>query len=120
MPRSLEELIARWKQVATHAAAYDLTLDDWLNDLDLRALIERQLSIASAPLTAELSSGLAAADAEFRRGTRESARSLWGEAGERDHDREMHWWYFRYPSAPGPEMHADLRAAGIIPRGSAH
>jgi hypothetical protein len=116
MTRSLSDLVDLWERVASRAATYSLTLDDWLNDLDVRDIIARQLATASEFQRAEVASGLAKADDEFRAGTREAVRSLWGETAGRDHDRELHWWFFRYPSSPGGEIRSDLIAAGVLAR----
>jgi hypothetical protein len=111
MARSLEEMIARWEEIASHASTYNLTLDDWLNDLDLRGIIARRL--ADAPLAGEsvLRQRLEAADRRFREATREAKQSLWGPTAGREHHTTTHWWYFRYPASPGREMRRDLESA---------
>ncbi len=111
MAQSLEELVSRWERTAKSAATYNLTLDDWLNDLDLRDIIDRQSS-ANPGLRARLD----AADREFRANTAESKRSMWGPTAGAEHHLTRHWWYFRYPSSPGESMELDLIAAGILPR----
>jgi hypothetical protein len=113
MARSLEESVARWEAIAKTAATYNLTLDDWLNDLDLRDVIERQRR--HGEITDALQSRLEAADHEFRENTRETTRSLWGDNAGADHRPTREWWYFRYPSSPGKEMRTDLQAAGVLP-----
>lgn len=116
MPQSLADLVGRWEEIAKHAATYNLTLDDWLNDLDLRDMIARQMSDA---LTVDdsLRPRLEAADQAFRAATRESNRSMWGPTAGGEHHATRHWWYFRYPSSPGSEMRRDLTSAGILPQG---
>ena len=114
MTRSLEEMVARWADIANRAATYDLTLDDWLNDLDLRDMIGRR--IAEAPAADDdLRSRLNAADRVFRESTRDAKRSLWGPNAGAEHHSTRQWWYFRYPSSPGSSMRRDLDAAGILP-----
>lgn len=115
MPPSLEEMVTRWEQVARSARTYNLTLDDWLNDLDLRDMIDRRSSdgtTASATLRARLE----AADRSFRDNTSESKRSMWGPTAGADHHAARHWWYFRYPSSPGNVLRLDLQVAGILPK----
>ena len=115
MTRSLEQLIERWEEIARHAATYDLTLDDWLNDLDLRDMISRRVADAQLREGNDLRSRLEAADGVFRAATRGAERSLWG--AEAKHDSTRQWWYFRYPSRPGSTMRHDLEANGIVQRG---
>ena len=108
MARSLEELVERWEQIAKHAATYNLTLDDWLNDLDLRDIIGRRIAEMERAVGSALQSRLAAADRAFREATRESQHSLWGSNSGVHHDRTRQWWYFRYPVSPGADLRADL------------
>ena len=115
MTDSLEQMVARWKQVAQHAATYDLTLDDWLNDLDLRDLIDRNMSNQVGPV-ARVMVDLDSADRAFRESTAESRDSLWGTSAGAKHDHERQWWYFRYPKFPRGTMRSDLEHAGIIAR----
>jgi hypothetical protein len=114
MTQSLRQMVERWEQVAKHAATYNLTLDDWLNDLDLRDLIDRRMSSRSGA-DPKLKDRVDAADHTFRKATAESKGSLWGAVAGAAHRSATQWWYFRYPSSPGPAMVADLRAAGILP-----
>lgn len=116
MTRSLEEMIRRWEEVASRAATYNLTLDDWLNDLDLRDIISRQLAEVPGAQADILRSRLDAADRRFREATIETTRSLWGPAAGAEHLAVRDWWYFRYPSAPGSSMRRDLQVAGILSR----
>ena len=111
----LSGIVARWSAIASTAGRYDLTLDDWLNDLDLRDIIAGALAVASARERDEAKATLERADAAFLAATVESARSLWGAAGEgaNAHDRARQWWYFRYPKHPGATMRADLAEFGI-------
>jgi hypothetical protein len=108
-------LVARWSAIASTAGRYDLTLDDWLNDLDLRDILAGALTVAPERARHEVHATLERADAAFRDATVQSARSLWGSAGEgaNSHDRVRQWWYFRYPKHPGATMRADLAEAGI-------
>ena len=115
MARSLGELVARWEEIARDAATFDLTLDDWLNDLDLRDMIDRQIDSLAVDESI-LRSRLESADRAFREATREAKRSLWGLHAGAKHDATRQWWYFRYPSRPGRSMRHDLETAGIVPR----
>src|SRR3954470_8660634 len=98
MTRTLPTMIAQWEEIAKHASTYNLTLDDWLNDLDLRDLIEREMAKAPTVDRDALRSRLELADQAFRDATRESNSSLWGRTAGADHHATRQWWYFRYPS----------------------
>jgi hypothetical protein len=112
MARSLEEMVARWAEIAKHAATYNLTVDDWLNDLDLRDMIARQVAGVAVSDTS-VRSRLESADRVFREATLEAKQSLWGPAAGAEHHPKRQWWYFRYPRLPGASMKHDLEAAGV-------
>ncbi|MEO6528294.1 MAG: hypothetical protein ABIP93_16860 [Gemmatimonadaceae bacterium] len=107
----LRGIVARWDALASRATRYDLTLDDWLNDLDLRDIIAGAMSVAPEPERQALRSLLERADGRFRRATVESARPLVAGA-----DRAAQWWYLRHPAQPGRGMRDDLVAAGLLAR----
>jgi hypothetical protein len=114
--KGLRGVVGEWSNVASKAARYDLTLDDWLNDLDLRDIIAGALSVAAEGERAAVRGTLDRADEVFRAATLQSPTSLWGSAegmgGALAPVRQ--WWYYRYPSRPGETMRADLLAAGIV------
>lgn len=113
--RGLSGIIAQWEAIARRAARYDLTLDDWLNDLDLRDIIAGALAVAPESEPRELHARMDRADDLFRAATVASAHSLWGTAGDvaNGQDPVRQWWYFRRPAHPGQTMLADLATAGI-------
>jgi len=55
-------------------------------------------------------------DGVFRAATLESNQSLWGPTAGGEHHPSRQWWYFRYPSTPGPSMRRDLETAGVLRR----
>ena len=107
----LRGIVAKWDAVASHAERYDLTLDDWLNDLDLRDIIAGAMSLVPKHERQAVRSILDGADDRFRRATVESPRPLVADA-----DRAAQWWYLRYPAHPGARMRDDLLAAGLLKR----
>ena len=114
--KSLREIIAQWDRIARTAARYDLTLDDWLNDVDLRDIIAGALAVAPEREQREVRDALDRADDLFRSATTETKRSMWGDAVAKDdkHDQLRQWWYFRRPTHPGKTMRTDLVAAGMM------
>ena len=110
--RGLRGIVTQWDAIASRAQRYDLTLDDWLNDLDLRDIIAGAMLVAREDERRDLQSILARADERFRRATVESPRPLVAGA-----DRTAQWWYLRHPAQPGAGMRDDLIAAGLLARG---
>lgn len=91
--------LEQWaRTVADVERGYPLTLDDYLNDLDVRHAL-RHVD-ASSP-EADL---LVALDDRFRAATYPSGECVWGEenAAAEAWDRERHWYYWRLPRHPGP------------------
>lgn len=116
--KGLRGLVADWAAIARSAAHYNLTLYDWINDLDLRDIIAGAMAVASEGEQHAVRDALARADDEFRDATLHSARSPAFGSSPRvnEYDPARQWWYFRYPSHPGDSMRADLTAAGIVGR----
>lgn len=106
--------VARWESIAKSVDHYDLTLDDWLNDMDLRDVIAGALDAAGEGDRARVSGRLERADDLFRQGTVVTG-PLWGKAlaASHSHDPVHTWWYFRRPRNPGETLKADLEAAGL-------
>ncbi|MEO7041885.1 MAG: hypothetical protein ABI035_06475 [Gemmatimonadaceae bacterium] len=114
--KKLSDIIVQWDGIARTAARYDLTLDDWLNDVDLRDIIAGALTVAPEQEQRDVRDALDRADDLFRSATTETKQSTWGGAvatGDK-HDRLRQWWYFRRPVHPGKTMRTDLVAAGIL------
>lgn len=99
----LDTLIANWGAVAAAVdRGYALTFDDYLNDVDLRQLIERRLSAATEQdirITRELRVRLAQYDEIFRLATEPTTHCIWGDDNARDSGwgPEREWWYYRQP-----------------------
>ena len=107
----LRGIVAKWDAVASRAERYDLTLDDWLNDLDLRDIIAGAMSVAPAHERLVAQSILEPADDRFRLATVQLPRPLVVGA-----DRAAQWWYLRCPAQPGAGLRDELVAAGFLPR----
>jgi hypothetical protein len=111
----LRGLITRWSVIARDAAHYNLTIDDWLNDVDLRDMIAGAMAVAPDAERHAVAQALDDADESFRSATMATKRSLWGDpvSVADNHDPQQQWWYFRRPAHPGKTMRADLTAAGV-------
>jgi hypothetical protein len=116
--KGLRGLVADWIGIARSAAHYNLTLDDWVNDLDLRDIIAGALAFAPQNERHALHEALERADDEFRAGTLafEQSAAHGSRSRAQAYDPSRQWWYFRYPAHPGDSMRADLKAAGVTPR----
>lgn len=110
----LDGAVDRWDTISQTAKNYDFTLDDWLNDMDLRDIIDGALKAAEKPERDAVSPRLKRADARLRKATVETG-SIWGAPmpGEEARDPSKSWWYFRRPLNPGETMQEDLEAAGL-------
>lgn len=108
--QALTELIGQWTKIAAHMErGYTATFDDYLNDLDLRRLIDervRELNAGAAErasqqlpqrLPQHLAEALSAADAVFMNATEPSAENVWGEenALAEGWTPEREWFYYR-------------------------
>jgi hypothetical protein len=112
----LSGLADRWEAIADALEdGYDLTLDDWLNDMDLRDILAGALAVSPDAARTAVSAQVAEADRRFLAGTLPSAAPLWGEeiAAEEGHDPAQQPWFFRRPKRMGPELAAELENAGL-------
>ena len=112
----LAGLADRWEAIADALEdGYDLTLDDWLNDMDLRDILAGALAVAPDAARTAVSAQVAEADRRFLTGTLPTGAPLWGEeiAAEEGHDPATQPWFFRRPKRPGPELAAELDDAGL-------
>jgi hypothetical protein len=96
----LEGLLEAWEKTASAVArGYGLGLDDYLNDVDGREILEAALRAAESSQRNALLPRLEAADRMIRGHLKPPGPCLWGEneALERDWTPERNWWYFRRP-----------------------
>lgn len=104
----LDGLIARWGAVVDEVSTgYAGDLDEYLNDLDLRQILDDAVA-AVVETRGPLLDRLRDADARFVAHTRAVATHLWGTAGRGDVRRN--WWYFRVPLRMPEELAEDLTA----------
>ena len=108
----LEGLLRGWEAtVAAVADGYPLdTLDDYLDDLDGRQILDEALAIATHREAEPLRARLAAADARFRALATPTARCLWGERAAAEHrwSADRSWWYWSRPRRAGTELSREI------------
>lgn len=112
----LPGLIAEWERVAEEVGGepYEFGLDDYLNDLDTRDILQGALKAAGADHRS-IHAALEAADEQFKAGTHAVKECLWGESLASQHgwSAKKEWWYYRVPAERGADLEEDLKAAGI-------
>jgi len=112
----LRGLVENWERIgAAVEAGYNLLLDDYLNDMDGRQLLENALSVAPAEVRDAFLDRVQAADQRIRALVVPANRCLWGqivaeEEGWRDNKQ---WWYFTRPRNAGPQLLEELRGQGL-------
>ena len=109
----LTGLVESWEQtVRSVASGYTLTLDDYLNDLDSRQLIDDVWSIAGEDQRGEVLVRLRQSDDLMRRVTRPLSVCLWGEknAIQQGWTPEKNWWYFSRPVDAAPELLREIES----------
>ncbi len=112
----LDGLIAHWESLVDAVEeGYNLTFDDYLNDMDLRDILAGALEAASADEVTAAEKKVAKLDQTFRDLTVECA-PVFGEtvAKENGHDPVDQWWYFRRPRSPAPDFEEELREVGLV------
>ncbi|MDZ7632831.1 MAG: hypothetical protein U5K74_16200 [Gemmatimonadaceae bacterium] len=114
--RGLSGLLDQWTGiVASVERGRDASLDEWLNDMDLRDILAGALAAAQPAQRRAAALRLAEADARFLAVTEPSA-CLWGDeiAHTNSWRPEWQWWYFRRPTVPGPMLREDLLVHGYL------
>jgi hypothetical protein len=110
----LAGLIADWERVADEVAdGYELGLDDYRNDLDLRQILHEVQRDVPEAWTDPLKKRLQAADRHLRTHLVAQATCIWGEKAAAEHrwTAAENWWYFHRPRRPGAELARDLARA---------
>jgi hypothetical protein len=108
----LTGLVERWTNIVDEIArGYQLTLDDYLNDMDVRDIIAGALTVADPQEREEIASALAHADRKLREVTKASPSLLEyptdvpKPTSPPNLDR---WWYARRPKNAGAALTRDL------------
>jgi hypothetical protein len=114
--RGLSGLLEQWSAiVASVERGTDASLDEWLNDMDLRDILAGALAASGQRDRRAAAVRLDEADERFHAVT-EPCPCLWGdEIAENNSWRpEWQWWYFRRPTVPGPTLREDLLVHGFL------
>lgn len=114
--RGLSGLLEHWAGIVAAAErGRDASLDEWLNDMDLRDILAGALAAAAPRERRAASVRLDDADERFHAVT-EPCACLWGDeiALTNSWRSEWQWWYFRRPTVPGPMLREDLLVNGLL------
>ncbi len=114
--RGLSGLLEHWASiVAAVERGRDASLDEWLNDMDLRDILAGALAAAGPRERRAAAIRLDDADERFH-GVTEPCTCLWGDqiAQTNRWRPEWQWWYFRRPTVPGPTLREDLLVNGLL------
>jgi len=104
-------LVEHWvAAVGRIVGGNDQSLDDYLNDMDTRQLLENARELVPDEIEAMFSARIAEADLRLRRQLVPAGRCLWGAivAADEGWREGRNWWYFERPRAPGPMLQKDL------------
>lgn len=115
LAEGLEGLVQRWGEIVRAVETrYNYTLDQYLNDLDVRGLIEGAARVAPRDLVAFVRPDLEELDARMLAAT-VPTHCLWGHEvqDEEGFTEDRDWWYFRRPAQPGASLLHDLEEQGI-------
>jgi len=97
------ELVRRWEQAARDAehARYPFGIEDWLNELDGRHLLEELGRALPGAIDGPLAARLSEADRRLRAATETSLECVWGAtlAARQGWSPGREWWYWRRPRA---------------------
>jgi hypothetical protein len=97
-------LLRRWREfVGQVEKGYTLGLEDYRNDLDVRAILELAVAGTDDPNAAEIQ----ALDDRFKKMLAATNVRVWESA-------PSPFWDFGYPRNAGPDLIEDLRAEGLL------
>ena len=118
--RGLTGLMDQWTGIVSGVErGLDETLDEWLNDMDLRDILSGAMAAAEPAERRTVADQLSDVDERFRVVT-VACPCVWGEvvAATNSWHAEWQWWYFRRPSVLGPLLRDDLEANGLLDAGA--
>ena len=104
-------LIESWETIVESVEkGYSLGLDDYLNDMDGRQLVEEALGVASEKDKKKYADRLRQADAGMKKLLVPAGKCLWGaEVAEAEGwSARKNWWYFMKPLKGGHDLLAEI------------
>jgi hypothetical protein len=107
----LRGLTESWEEVVRSVEeGYSLGLDDYLNDMDGRQLIDEALHSAPAGDKKTFLKRIRQADAKMQSLVKPAGRCLWGDETARQEGwtAKKNWWYFSIPIHPGEELLSEI------------
>ena len=112
----LPALLEEWERAAQSVVeGYPAdSLDDYLNDMDVRQILDELRDAAPRAYDAAALGRLEAADWKIGALLRPAPGCLWGAAAAKKHgwDAERNWWYFMQPARSGPGLSGELGKVG--------
>ncbi len=113
----LEKLVENWESVVEAVKkGYTLGLDDYLNDLDGRQLLEEVMAVAPGEERKRHIQRVRRADNVMQTLVKPAGRCLWGEkvAKKAGWTAEKNWWYFTQPVHAGPELLSEIEGVQAL------
>ena len=107
----LPGLAKNWEQVVREVKkGYALTLDDYLNDLDGRQILEEALRMAPEAERKKIRERIDRADRKMQALVEPAGKCLWGsEVAEAEGwTPEKNWWYFSRPKKGDADFLAEI------------
>ena len=107
----LQGLVESWEEVVRSVEeGYSLGLDDYLNDMDVRQLLDETLAVVPAEVKKTCLKRIRQADAKMQTLVRPAGRCLWGDETARQEGwtAKKNWWYFSLPVKAGEDLLAEI------------
>ncbi len=107
----LDGLVAAWERIVDAVAAgYAGGLEEYLNDMDSRDLLNEAWQVARLDQQEGAAERLQAADRRVRALLVPTAQCLYGDLVAEDEGwtPDSHWWYFSRPAQAGRRLTAEL------------
>ena len=109
--KGLPGLVEAWEKVVQSVeAGYVLSLDEYLNDLDARQLLDSALAVASPADLQKYEDRIQRADDQMKSLTTRAAVCLWSDevAEEEGWTPKKNWWYYARPADADPDLLAEI------------
>jgi hypothetical protein len=111
-----EGLVNHWESaVEAVADGYDLSLGDYLSDMEMRDVLAGALDVTNGEQRTAAERRIDNADQRFRELTVDCSHVCGDQVAlENGHDPGVQWWYYRRPRQPAPDFEEELREAGLV------